>query len=274
MRAAAEGLEFERAAKLPRPARRGPASARDPGDGPHAARGPRRGGARRGRPRGRVPGVLRPARPGAGPQGWVVDRVEDLDRPGLVASFLEQLYMERQEVPPRVLVPALPADAELLEAWLTARRGKPVRIAVPSRGAKRRLLEVVERNAADAFQRHKLRRASDFGARSRALAELGEQLGLDQAPAADRVLRHLQPRRHRQGRLDGGVRGRAAQASGLPEVRDQGRAGAGRLRLDGRDAPAAGSRACSRSRPARRRSAGDGSPTRRRSSSWTAAGAS
>src|SRR5204862_2327806 len=30
--------------------------------------------------------------------------------------------------------------------------------------------------------RHKLRRASDFGARSRALAELGDALGLDQAP--------------------------------------------------------------------------------------------
>ncbi len=117
-----------------------------------------------------------------GRRGWVVDRVEDLDRPGLIASFVEQLYMERQDVPPRVLVQAMPAGAELLEAWLTDRRGKPVRFAVPSRGAKRRLMEVVQRNAADAFQRHKLRRASDFGARSRALAELGEQLGLDQAP--------------------------------------------------------------------------------------------
>jgi excinuclease ABC subunit C len=117
-----------------------------------------------------------------GRRGWVVDRVEDLDRPGLIASFLEQLYMERQDVPPRVLVQALPAGAEFLEAWLSDRRGKPVRFAVPSRGSKRRLMEVVERNAADAFQRHKLRRASDFGARSRALAELGDQLGLDQAP--------------------------------------------------------------------------------------------
>jgi excinuclease ABC subunit C len=117
-----------------------------------------------------------------GRRGWVVDRVEDLDRPGLIASFIEQLYMERQDVPPRVLVQAIPAGAELLEAWLTDRRGKPVRFAVPSRGSKRRLMEVVQRNAADAFQRHKLRRASDFGARSRALAELGEQLGLDQAP--------------------------------------------------------------------------------------------
>jgi excinuclease ABC subunit C len=112
----------------------------------------------------------------------VVDRIEDLDRSELIASFLEQLYMERAEVPPRVLVPSAPDEAALLEAWLTVQRGGPVHIAVPARGAKRRLLEVVARNAADAFQRHKLRRASDFGARSRALAELADQLGLDQAP--------------------------------------------------------------------------------------------
>jgi excinuclease ABC subunit C len=117
-----------------------------------------------------------------GRRGWVVDRVEDLDRSGLVATFLEQLYMEHADIPPRVLVPTLPADAPLLEAWLSERRGGPVRIAVPARGAKRRLLDVVARNAADAFQRHKLRRASDFGARSRALAELADQLGLEQAP--------------------------------------------------------------------------------------------
>ncbi|HEX6845059.1 MAG TPA: excinuclease ABC subunit UvrC [Actinomycetota bacterium] len=117
-----------------------------------------------------------------GRKGWVVDRVEDLDRPQLVASFVEQLYMERAEVPPTVLVPSMPADADLLQAWLESRRGGKVRIAVPARGAKRKLLEVVTRNADEAFHRHKLRRASDFGARSRALSELADRLGLEQAP--------------------------------------------------------------------------------------------
>ncbi|HET9671631.1 MAG TPA: excinuclease ABC subunit UvrC, partial [Actinomycetota bacterium] len=117
-----------------------------------------------------------------GRKGWVVDRVEDLDTPGLLASFLRQLYMERQDVPPRVLVPTAPADREVLEAWLTERRGSRVRIGVAERGAKRKLAEVVGRNAAEAFHRHKLRRASDFGARSRALSELADRLGLEQAP--------------------------------------------------------------------------------------------
>ncbi len=117
-----------------------------------------------------------------GRKGWIVDRVEELDRPQLVGSFVRELYMERQEVPPRVLVPELPEDADVLAAWLTERRGGRVTIAVPERGAKRKLMETVAQNARDHFVRHKLRRASDFGARSRALAELGSTLGLEQAP--------------------------------------------------------------------------------------------
>ena len=117
-----------------------------------------------------------------GRKGWIVDRVEELDRSQLIASFVRQLYMERQEVPPRVLVPELPEDADVLAAWLSERRDGRVSIAVPERGAKRKLMDTVAQNARDHFLRHKLKRASDFGARSRALAELGAILGLEQAP--------------------------------------------------------------------------------------------
>ncbi|HEX9890911.1 MAG TPA: excinuclease ABC subunit UvrC [Actinomycetota bacterium] len=117
-----------------------------------------------------------------GRKGWVVDRVEDLDTPHLVSSFLRELYMDRDEVPPRVLVPAWPVDAKVLEAWLGERRGGKVRVAVPARGEKRRLLGVVTMNAKESFVRHKMKRATDFAARSRALSELGSALGLADPP--------------------------------------------------------------------------------------------
>ncbi len=117
-----------------------------------------------------------------GRKGWVVDRVEDLDTPGLVSSFLRELYMDRDEVPPRVLVPAWPLDRDVLESWLANRREGRVQIAVPARGDKRRLLQVVTTNAKESFVRHKMKRASDFAARSRALTELGEALGLKDPP--------------------------------------------------------------------------------------------
>ena len=117
-----------------------------------------------------------------GRRGWVVDKVEDIDVEGLVASFLRELYMDAGEPPPKVLVPARPADHEVLEQWLTAARGSRVRVTVPVRGDGRRLLDVVNQNAREAFNRHKLKRASDFGARSRAMTELAEVLGLSLAP--------------------------------------------------------------------------------------------
>src|SRR5207245_1240757 len=88
---------------------------------------------------------------GLGRRGGAVDKVEDIDAPGLVASFLRELYMERDEdVPPRVLVAAWPSDRELLERWLSGVRGSPVRISVPARGDGRRLLQVVNQNAKEA----------------------------------------------------------------------------------------------------------------------------
>ena len=117
-----------------------------------------------------------------GRKGWVADRVEDLDRAGLVGSFLRELYMERQDVPRRILVPEEPAGGDVLREWLSGRRVGQVTFAVPERGTKRKLMETVAQNAREQFQRHKLRRASDFGARSRALTELGTVLELDQPP--------------------------------------------------------------------------------------------
>ena len=117
-----------------------------------------------------------------GRKGWIVDKVEDLDDEALVSSFVEQLYMERDDVPPRILVPAMPGDAGVLTSWLTAKRGPKVVLQAPTRGPKRKLVEVAGQNARESFMRHKLKRASDFGARSRALADLGEVLGLAEAP--------------------------------------------------------------------------------------------
>ncbi len=129
-----------------------------------------------------------------GRKGWTVDKVEPLTTPELLTSFLLQLYAERpDEVPPQVVVPVLPADAEALSTLLgeqrghhrRGQRGRPsttVRFHVPRRGAKHELLATVTGNAREAFQRTRLQRASDFDARSRALKELQEALSLEEAP--------------------------------------------------------------------------------------------
>lgn len=116
-----------------------------------------------------------------GRKGYVVDKIEDLSTPQLVARFLERLYGDA-EVPRQVLVPVEPEDTQLIEAWLTRTRRARVQVRMPRRGEKRALLETVTQNAKEAFAQHRLKRASDFAARARQLRELQEHLGLDDAP--------------------------------------------------------------------------------------------
>jgi excinuclease ABC subunit C len=119
-----------------------------------------------------------------GERGWVVDKVEDLTTGDLVEHFLQQVYggESGEAVPREVLVPALPPDLEAVTAWLSGLRGSAVSVRVPRRGDKRALMETVTRNAAQALALHKTKRGSDLTARSRALQEIQDALGLDEAP--------------------------------------------------------------------------------------------
>jgi excinuclease ABC subunit C len=97
--------------------------------------------------------------------------------------------MERAEdLPRQFLVPFEPADRETLEQLFTEVRSGgrdgsgAVRISVPRRGAKRAFLDTVRDNAGEAFHQHRLKRAKDFNARSQALNELQQALGLEEAP--------------------------------------------------------------------------------------------
>ncbi|HUP70638.1 MAG TPA: excinuclease ABC subunit UvrC [Acidimicrobiales bacterium] len=118
-----------------------------------------------------------------GRKGFVVDKVEDLTPAQLVADILQQHYAEPAlGVPREVLVPELPEEQDVLEAWLAGCRSAKVAIRVPQRGDKRALYETVSRNAGEEFVRHRLRRSADHNSRARALNDLQDALGLPEAP--------------------------------------------------------------------------------------------
>ena len=115
--------------------------------------------------------------------GSVMDKVEDLGKGHLTAAVLRDLYGESATPPPPlVLVEEAPPGDEPWEAALTRRRGTKVKIKVPQRGAKKRLLATAQTNAAEAFTRHRLRRRSDHNARARDLRSLQEVLSLPEPP--------------------------------------------------------------------------------------------
>jgi excinuclease ABC subunit C len=156
-----------------------------------------------------------------GRKGFIVDKVEDLNRAQLVSNILEQHYAEAiLGVPPLIVVPELPDECDVVESWLAVQRsagdagptlkgavdadvewwaatgryrversvnpnaskGSRVEIRAPQRGDKRALLETVTHNAGEEFTRHRLRRAADHNSRAKALNALQDALDLPASP--------------------------------------------------------------------------------------------
>ena len=119
-----------------------------------------------------------------GQRGFVVDKVEELDGPQLVARVLSGLYHDENPLgwPKVVLVPTLPPEVGVYEEWLSSQRGSRVTLRVPQRGDKRALMETASHNARESLARHRLRRGADHNSRARALNELAEHLDLPTPP--------------------------------------------------------------------------------------------
>jgi excinuclease ABC subunit C len=118
--------------------------------------------------------------------GRVVDKRElfwedqDEFNPGeFFGSVLKQYYVDAPFIPSEIHVPADFEDRELLEQWMSDRRGKKVEIRTPQRGAKRELMELVHRNAELSFlQRFRAAMPSS----ATISKEVEEALDLDKGP--------------------------------------------------------------------------------------------
>ncbi|MCU1584446.1 MAG: excinuclease subunit [Microbacteriaceae bacterium] len=122
-----------------------------------------------------------------GVRSWVVDKELDLDLGELVETVIQNAYDELD--PPRlVVVPELPEDSAELETWLTELRVERgigqgrVALRVAQRGELAALALTVGTNARNALILYKTRRSGDFVARSQALADIQEALGMPDAP--------------------------------------------------------------------------------------------
>ncbi|AKK11168.1 excinuclease ABC subunit UvrC [Corynebacterium uterequi] len=144
-----------------------------------------------------------------GQRGWVVEKPEDYSVAELVQDFLVQFYSDAADaataaesselsepsavepsprrralatIPREILVPELPSEVEDVTRLLAQLRGAHVDIRVPQRGDKRALLDTVAKNAKEALRQHALKRIGDLSARSAALQDIQEALGMEQSP--------------------------------------------------------------------------------------------
>ncbi len=108
----------------------------------------------------------------------------------VLRSFVEQFYESSPFVPARVLLPVKIDDTDLIEQWLTQRRGdRPngrragaVRVMAPSRGEKRALVQRAVDNARESLQQARAKWMADRGKKDQALQQLQDELELPSLP--------------------------------------------------------------------------------------------
>ena len=77
----------------------------------------------------------------------------------LIGSTIEQFYNKDMLPPKELLVPTTFPDRDLVKTWLTEKKGEVVRILIPARGSKHRLIQLAEENAAVALENHLIGKA-------------------------------------------------------------------------------------------------------------------
>lgn len=96
----------------------------------------------------------------------------------ILSSFVKQFYAGTPYIPAEVMLPEPVADAEVIEEWLSGKRGRKVHIRIPQKGMKEKLVELAEKNAALVLNTDRERLKREEGRTIGAVKELEKILGL------------------------------------------------------------------------------------------------
>ncbi|MCS7309376.1 MAG: excinuclease ABC subunit UvrC [Armatimonadetes bacterium] len=117
-----------------------------------------------------------------GQQHFFLEGVSGEDQRAALQEFLKQYYDQAQDVPGEILLPAQVEEAQIIEQWLRQKRGKRVQLLAPQRGSKKKLLEMALTNAELALEQARQQWLQKKAQQEAVLVALQQALGLDSPP--------------------------------------------------------------------------------------------
>ena len=102
------------------------------------------------------------------------------DRRQILTSFVKQFYSGTPFVPRELWMQEEPEDSQTITSWLTAKRGQKVKIVVPQKGQKERLVELAQKNAALVLSQDKEKIKREELRTIGAMNQIGNLIGLKQ----------------------------------------------------------------------------------------------
>ena len=96
----------------------------------------------------------------------------------VLSSFVKQFYAGTPFIPGEIMLQKEIEDAQVIEEWLSSRRGQKVHIRVPKKGTKEKLVELARENATMVLNKDRERIKREEGRTVGAVKEVEQWLGL------------------------------------------------------------------------------------------------
>ena len=100
-----------------------------------------------------------------------------------MTSFVKQFYSASPYIPRLLLLQHRLEDTEIIEDWLSEKKGSRVTIESPQKGKKKQLIDIVAENARQGLEQLKIKQISVPAALTEALKEIQKELNLPSPPA-------------------------------------------------------------------------------------------
>ena len=118
-----------------------------------------------------------------GREYFILEGTSDEADAEIVAQFIKQFYSDAANVPEQVLLPNDVEEAKIIEQWLRTRRsGEKVSLVVPNHGEDRELVEMATENAIETLTSLRVQWEADTNKQQQALGEIQQALGLKEVP--------------------------------------------------------------------------------------------
>jgi excinuclease ABC subunit C len=118
-----------------------------------------------------------------GSDSRALDGTVDVGDAEVIEAFVKQFYADAPEIPNELVLPEQVEEARIIERWLKDKRGgEKVTITVPKRGDKQNLIKIAQENAGESLRMMKAQWAADSHKQEEALAELQKELSLPKPP--------------------------------------------------------------------------------------------
>ncbi len=114
---------------------------------------------------------------------FIMESIMDNKENIIAREFIEQYYNFYHEIPSEIIVQTeLDTDKEITKEWLKTKKNKPVKITVPYRGDKKKLLNLAIQNAKEQYNSKFIGEKIQLEQAKDSLIEIEESLGLNKIP--------------------------------------------------------------------------------------------